>query len=114
MTNMNYLFILNAILNPLLEVFEINELWKKILRWWHKRRDLYASMKQRDLNLLYEGPIFSLPQRYSNLQKTIFLTSFYATAMPISMLITLVGLFLKLWSEKVQIHIFIKILVHFH
>jgi hypothetical protein len=51
---------------------------------------------------LFEGPLIDPPAKYAGLIKTVLLTSFYASALPFSMIYTILGLVLTYWTDKVS------------
>ncbi len=50
---------------------------------------------------IFEGPVFDMTQKYADLFMTVFLTCFYASAFPIGVLISIVGLIFGYWTDKV-------------
>jgi hypothetical protein len=57
-------------------------------------------MTQSEAHLIFEDPEFDIAERYAVLIKTVWLTAFYATLIPIGLVISLSGLIVTYWVEK--------------
>jgi hypothetical protein len=102
--NMWFVFVMNAFLGPIMTYYDI---W-----WFLKRRNQQKAeqtkdikMTQAEANTLFEGPKIDIAGRYAILLKTMLLTCFYAPAMPIALIFTIVGLILTFWVDKVLFYI---------
>lgn len=59
-----------------------------------------SQLSQHELNVLFEGPVLDMAQRYSNLMLLFMLTVFYTPLIPITPLFTGLGALLQYWIEK--------------
>jgi len=98
--NMFYTIILNAIYAPLLSYFSVEYFYTLCRRKYALWKGPKAIMTQAEANTLFEAPHHHMPYKYSNLIKTMLLTSFYAPAMPIAILISIIGLVVTYWVDK--------------
>ena len=96
-TDMFILFVVNAIVTPLLWTFNIPFLIKKFRIYLiekQKEPDESHHMTQRELNKLYELPDMKIAYKYSYLAKTLAMALFYFPIFPMGYLISFVGFIL--------------------
>jgi len=89
-------------LQPILTVFNPGYYIKLLQQKWAEKQGYKCKMTQKEANALYEGPPFEVANRYAAITKTLFLTCFYAPAIPIAILYSAVGLTMTYWAEKVK------------
>jgi len=106
--NMYYVFITNAFLPPLLNIFDSGYFFKLFKRYFLEKKGSSNKMNQMKANSLYEGPNFDLPLKYAGMIKTVLLATFYAPAIPFSLVYTIIGLGLWFWTDKVKIELSLK------
>jgi hypothetical protein len=58
------------------------------------------SKSQAKLNTFYEGTVWYLSERYTNMIKTIFMTFFWCSLVPQAMLLCSMALFVNYWVDK--------------
>lgn len=89
-----------AFVSPLTYIFDPLH----VLRRCKKRRIVKQGQKsrisQRELNIIFEGPVLDMAQRYSNLMLLFMMTVFYTPILPITPLITGLGAIWQYWIEK--------------
>ena len=96
-SDMFILFIINAILTPLLWTFNEILLFRKFRIWLierNKEPDKSHHMTQKQLNKLYELPDMKIAYKYSYIAKTLAMTLFYLPIFPMGFMISFVGLVL--------------------
>lgn len=91
---------LNAITpNLILIALVYFELIHKIKRCLIEKNTIKKS--QLDTNLIWQGPEFDIAFKYAYIFKTIWLTAFYAPLAPIVVPISIIGLSINLFLEKI-------------
>ena len=95
-TDMMVLFIVNALVAPLLWTFNLKYILHQIkIYFLEKNKDPDNShyMTQRELNSLYELSDMKIAYKYSYIGKTLALTAFYLPIFPMGFIISCFGLF---------------------
>ena len=100
--NMVLIFLSNSFFTPILWVFDIKYIYKKIkicLIERKKNPDEKHCMTQRELNNLYQLPDMKISYKYSYIAKTLLLSLFYLTIFPFGIIISLIGFILAYYLE---------------
>ena len=95
--DMFVMFLVNAILTPLLWTFNIPFWYKKVRIYFLEKKknpDKYHYMTQKELNQLYEYPDMHISYKYAYLMKTTAMTFFYLPIFPIGFIISFCGFIL--------------------
>ena len=87
--NMFFVFLSNAILNPLLNIYDPIYIYRSIRRWIIEKQGDKCTLTQDEVNVIYEDPEFDFSVKYANIIITMFVTAFYGPIMPIGILIAL-------------------------
>ena len=102
--NIFSIFLVNAILTPILWTINFSFIYKKIRIFLIERKKKlknYSHGKtQRELNELYELPSMNIAEKYSYIYTTILITFFYMPIFPCGAIISLFGLFFGYFLEK--------------
>mmetsp|Transcript_20033 Transcript_20033/g.17108 ORF Transcript_20033/g.17108 Transcript_20033/m.17108 type:complete len:229 (+) Transcript_20033:1599-2285(+) len=101
---MFFIFITNTVLNPGMTLF--NPFWflRKFKQWKVQKTPAEESNKiQSEVNSMFELPAFNLSYKYASLIKNMLVCSFYASAMPIAIVIQFVALALQYWADKISL-----------
>ena len=96
-SDMLVLFIVNAVVTPLLWTFHIPYLFKLLKICLLERKkdpDKSHCMTQKELNKLYELPDMRITYKYSYIAKTIAMTLFYLPIFPLGFIISCFGFLL--------------------
>ena len=103
--DMLVLFLVNALVTPILWTFSIPYLIKKLRIYLIERKkepDKCHYMTQRELNQLYELPDMKIAYKYSYIAKTMAMTLFYLPIFPAGFIIScfgfILGYFLELYN----------------
>jgi len=102
--NMYWVFITNAFLTPILAIFDPVYYMKLGFQWLAERKEKKGqknTMTQKQAHILYEGPVMAMPTKYAGMIKIVLLATFYAPAIPFSLIYTIGGLILWYWADKV-------------
>lgn len=98
---MYYIFIVNALAPPILTIFNPFRMMKYFKRRILINKKTESTLTQFEAHKLFEEDIQDIPSQYAVIIKTMLLTSFYFTAMPIVCVFTIIGLCLFYWANKV-------------
>jgi len=101
--NMYWVFITNAFLTPVLAIFDPIYIMKRGFQWLAERKEKKgekSTMNQKAAHILYEGPVMAMPTKYAGMIKIVLLATFYAPAIPFSLIYTIPGLALWYWADK--------------
>jgi hypothetical protein len=90
----------NAFVSPILNIIDPIYLWKLFKQKSMKEDGENCKLTQLDAHTVFEGPEFDVAEKYAGVVKTVWLTAFYAPAIPICIPISLGGLFFQYWAEK--------------
>ncbi|KAL4478393.1 hypothetical protein ABPG74_006628 [Tetrahymena malaccensis] len=96
----NTIFMVNSFLPVLFFVFDIPTLIKSFLRKKQERCEQNSILTQQELLELYEDPEFAIQTEYSQIMKTLLMTLFYATPLPICILWSILGLIIQYFIAK--------------
>lgn len=92
--------ILNAILpNLTLFILDYSEIISKVKRYIAAKG--WIIYTQAELNEIFIGPEIDLPNKYGYILKTLLLTAFYASLIPIVVVISMIGLLILYFVEKI-------------
>ena len=98
--NMFYVFLSNAVLTPLLAIFDPFY----VLKWWYRRQAMKDSNKreinQQQAHGLFEQYEMDISYRNAFLVKTMLAASFFAPAIPLVLPIAMIGLICNYWADK--------------
>jgi len=97
---MFFVFITNAFSTPLMNFFDPFYYLKLFQRWRALRNQENSRMTQKEAQVLFEDPQVDMSYKYALLIKTMLLTAFYAPAIPISIILAVVGLVFVYWVDK--------------
>lgn len=94
------IMILNAIIpNITLFFLSYSELINRIFRFLVEKELIIAT--QMELNELFLGPEVDMPNKYAYILKTLWLTALYAPLIPIVVVISMFGIILNYFIEKI-------------
>ncbi|KAL4478395.1 hypothetical protein ABPG74_006630 [Tetrahymena malaccensis] len=96
----NTIFMVNSFLPTLFFVFDIPTLIKKFLRKKQEECQKNSILTQQELLELYEDPEFTIQTEYSQIMKTLLMTLFYATPLPICIFWSILGLIIQYFIAK--------------
>ncbi|CAI2378726.1 unnamed protein product [Moneuplotes crassus] len=99
-TTIFYNIISVSFVAPILNLFNINYIIKRIKMWREKRKGINSKMTQRQANQLFVGPNMDISSAYSNTCLIFMVVCFYTPIMPILPIIAASGVFLQYWVEK--------------
>lgn len=94
-----FVFASNMIVTPLLFLLHPDWLVLKIKRFLLSHGKL-REYSQAEANAVFQGPYFDLAISYASLIRQVWFSAFYAPILPISSLMSLVGLFLTYYVTK--------------
>jgi len=101
--NMYWVFITNGILSPFIGLFDPYYFYRRLKQYRLERnedRGITNNLTQSQANTLYEGSLLDMPKKYAEIIKIMLLASFYAPALPFSIIFTIIGLVLWFWIDK--------------
>lgn len=101
---MNTIFILNSTIKPALELIGFQYLAKHI-KWnsLQKKKEADIEFTQQDLNELASFIGFDVSLKYADILKMVFMSFFYASILPLSVLFNLIGMIFTFWAHKVAL-----------
>lgn len=90
---MNAIFSIISLIQP--------EYFIRLYQRWRLQRDKHTfNLNQQEANLIFEGPPVDIAEKYAHIQKTMLFTVFYASLLPVGILISLGGLIISYWVDK--------------
>jgi len=95
-----YLALTNALLSPVLKLFDYRQIWTVISRRLDNKPENKLYSTQKALNESFEGKSFDVGDEYIYPVKTLIFTSFYLSLQPIIALFSALGIFLTFWVDK--------------
>jgi hypothetical protein len=99
--NIYWIFITSAFLPPVMSLIDPGFQFKRVRQYLATRTGgKELRMSQEDANTLFEGPVITMPTKYAGMIKVLLLTTFYAPALPFSMIYTIGGMTVYYWAEK--------------
>ncbi|CAD8118599.1 unnamed protein product [Paramecium sonneborni] len=101
--NQTYVFISNAILPALIQFIDSSTIMKWIFQFLEVRKGKSSIKTQKQLHDLYERPVFDISTSYANVLRNMYVVAFYASVIPIGLVITCFALVLFYWVEKYNI-----------
>ena len=96
-------FLVNAIVTPILFIFNFSFWWKKLRICCITRKSKPTdplNMSQKELNKLYEYPDIDLAYKLSYLVKTLSMCFFYMPIFPAGFIFSFIGFILAYWIDK--------------
>ena len=99
-TTIFYNVISIAFLAPILDVFSIPYILKRIKMWREERKGENCKLTQKQANDLFQGPNMDMAYKYANTGLLFLIVSFYTPMCPILPMIALTGIFWQYWVEK--------------
>ncbi|EAR91343.2 phage head-tail family protein, putative (macronuclear) [Tetrahymena thermophila SB210] len=96
----NTIFMVNSFLPVLFFIFDIQSIIKKYLRKKQESSGESSILTQQELLELYEDPAFAIQSEYSQIMKTLLMTLFYATPLPICIFWSILGLIIQYFIAK--------------
>ncbi|CAD8107052.1 unnamed protein product [Paramecium sonneborni] len=100
--NQTYVFISNMIIPAVTAILD-PAYWIKVYnRYSEEQKGKYSLCTQEQLNKLYENNEETLSDRYAAILKTMLMTSFYASIIPLGILFSIIALTLLYWVFKYQ------------
>jgi hypothetical protein len=96
-TDMTYILLSNAFLQPISYIFSPMYLLRLCKRR-SARKNPYCT--QAEANMVYEGPPVDMAQRYANIMKTFIVTLAFAALIPLGILFSLFGVLFSYWVDK--------------
>lgn len=98
--NIFFIFLGNALIVPIAVIFEAEYVYKRFQRWWVQRKGLRNSKTQQQVNEIYEDPEFLVQEYYAIINRIVLSGFFYATILPLGILINLITIGLLYWAFK--------------
>lgn len=98
--NMFFVFISNAFLTPILNLFDPTYLLKLYKRKKAIKLGEQSTMTQKEAHLLFEESEMDLAVKNALLVKTMLLTAFFAPVIPFSLIFAILGLIFNYWVDK--------------
>ena len=98
--NIFYVFLSNAILTPLYTVLDPFYMWKRFQRKKALEAGVNCKLTQQSAHVLFEQPDMDLSFRNAFLVKTILASSFFAPAVPLAVVVSILGLICNYWTDK--------------
>jgi hypothetical protein len=95
--DMTWILISNALVQPLLKIFNVQHLVKYIQR---RRAPNDPTLTQSEANEIFEEPFVDMAKCYACLMKTFIVTVIYAPILPFGVVVSVVGVFLMYWTDK--------------
>ena len=96
------LFLTASFIPPLLNIINIPSCLKKYFIKKQIQMGSKSTLTQQQMNNLFENPEHDLARSYVLVLKTIYFTAFYSVIIPIGMFVSIIGLILWYWTEKVS------------
>lgn len=98
--NMFFVFISNAFLTPIMNLFDPGYFFKLYKRKKALKQGDKSVMTQKEAHQLFEEPEMDLAVKNALLVKTMLLTAFFAPVIPFSLIFAIVGLTFNYWVDK--------------
>lgn len=98
--DMFFVFLSNALSMPLYTLFHPRYLYKI----YQQRKAIHSGpncpLTQQKAHELFEGPELDFPFKHAFLSKTVLVSAFFAPAIPLALVVSIVGLILCYWTDK--------------
>ncbi|CAD8059583.1 unnamed protein product [Paramecium sonneborni] len=101
--NQTYVFISNAFIPGIVQLLDAGTISKWLFKYLEKRKGNKSIKTQKQLHDLYEKPIFDISTAYAVVLKNMYVVAFYASVIPLALIITCVALVFHYWVEKYNI-----------
>ncbi|CAD8092456.1 unnamed protein product [Paramecium primaurelia] len=101
--NQTYVFISNAILPALIQLIDSSTIMKWLYQFFELRKGKASVKTQKQLHDLFERPVFDISTSYATVLKNMYVVAFYASVIPIGLVITCFALLFFYWVEKYNI-----------
>ncbi|KAL4491908.1 hypothetical protein ABPG72_006163 [Tetrahymena utriculariae] len=95
-----YFFVVNAGSSFMSLLFDPMFYLKKILVWWFKRQGPKCTLTQEEANKLCEFPLHEIEIGYVDIMKTMYITIFYSSVVPVGIIISMIGFCFYYWAQK--------------
>ncbi|EAS02885.2 kinase domain protein (macronuclear) [Tetrahymena thermophila SB210] len=95
-----YFFVVNAGSSFMSLLFDPMFYLKKILVWWFKRQGAQCTLTQEEANKLCEFPLHEIEIGYVDVMKTMYITIFYSSVVPVGLIISMIGFCFYYWAQK--------------
>ncbi|KAL4444393.1 hypothetical protein ABPG74_016686 [Tetrahymena malaccensis] len=95
-----YFFVVNAGSSFMSLLFDPMFYLKKILVWWFKRQGPKCTLTQGEANKLCEFPLHEIEIGYVDIMKTMYITIFYSSVVPVGLIISMIGFCFYYWAQK--------------
>lgn len=98
--DISFILIFNIIIGPLLNIVNMEWLYKI----WKRKRIIKQGSKcmmtQKEANTVFEGDDFDMSERYALYIKTVLISIFFLPIMPISSILGIFATLLTFWIDK--------------
>ncbi|CAD8115595.1 unnamed protein product [Paramecium primaurelia] len=100
--NQTYVFISNMIIPAITAILDPSYWLKVYQRYQEEQKGKYSVCTQEQLHKLFENNEETLSDRYAGIIKTMLMTSFYASIIPLGILFSIIALTILYWVYKYQ------------
>ncbi|CAD8053519.1 unnamed protein product [Paramecium sonneborni] len=101
--NQTYVFLSNAFIPAIVSLIDAGTLSKWVFQYLEKKKGNKSLKTQKQLHELYERPIFDISVSYATILKNMYVVAFYASVIPLALIITCFALLFHYWIEKYNI-----------
>lgn len=98
--NIFYVFISNALFTPLYTMFDPFYYWKLYDQRKALKQGKHCAMTQQKAHALFEELEIDLSFKNAYLIKTMLVSAFFAPALPLALIISIIGLIACYWADK--------------
>lgn len=95
-------FFSNALINPFFYTINIGYQLAKFKRWFYKRQGANCTLTQGEANKAFENPDFPMKMTSSALMNTLWFTFFYASVLPLGIILSLLCFIYEYFILKVN------------
>lgn len=97
---MFYFFVINAVSGPVINYIDISYVIKLIKQKIYFKQKDKCMLTQVEANQILEYPRHEIEISYADIMKTMYISIFYSTVVPIGQYISIVGIIFYYWVEK--------------
>ncbi|CAK58393.1 unnamed protein product (macronuclear) [Paramecium tetraurelia] len=101
--NQTYVFISNAFIPGIIQLIDAGTISKWLFQYLEKKKGSKSIKTQQQLHELFEKPVFDISTAYATILKNMYVVAFYASVIPLALVITCVALLVHYWVEKYNI-----------
>eukprot|EP00825_Cyclidium_porcatum_P005030 TRINITY_DN123_c0_g1_i3.p2 TRINITY_DN123_c0_g1~~TRINITY_DN123_c0_g1_i3.p2 ORF type:complete len:633 (-),score=112.39 TRINITY_DN123_c0_g1_i3:159-2057(-) len=101
--NQQYVFLMNSFLTPFVYFADPARLFKIFMRKRAIKNKDKCTLTQKQLNVLFEEPNYSIALRYAYVLNSMFITAFYAPLIPVTLIWTVLGLAFTYFLDKYKL-----------